>query len=85
MEIKKAYSTHEIERSPKNFRLFLARNRHGLEAILYPTFYYAELNTRILFFIFFFGKPTNDSLAVFTVHELSRIGACKDRNPTLWN
>lgn len=30
MDIEKAYSTHEIGRGPKNLKLLLARNRHGL-------------------------------------------------------
>ena len=69
IEIYKAYPTHEIGRGPKNLKLFLARNRHGLRAIHYSTFYYAETNTSILFLVFFFCKTANDTFAVFTVHE----------------
>ncbi|AKM84435.1 MAG: protein of unknown function with transmembrane region [Candidatus Campbellbacteria bacterium GW2011_OD1_34_28] len=57
MDIEKAYSTHEIGRGPKNLKLFLARNRHGLEAIHYSTFYYAGSNTYILSLAFSFARP----------------------------
>jgi hypothetical protein len=80
MDIEKAYPTHEIGRGPKNLKLLLARNRHGLEAILYSTFYYAESNTYILFLVFFFCKTSNNSFAIFTINEFDCILTSKNRN-----
>ena len=83
MDIEKAYSTHEIERF-ENLKLFLARNRHGLEAIHYSTFYYAETNICILILALFFGKTSDNPLTILTVHKLNCIRACYNGNTVIW-
>lgn len=64
--------------------LFLARNRHGSEAIHYSTFYYAETNTCILFLTFFLCKTANNTLAVLAIHELNRIFPGHNRDSAIW-
>ena len=84
MDIEKAYSTHEISRGPKNLKLLLARNRHGLDAIHYSTFYYAETNTCILILALFLGKTSDNPLAVLTVQKLNRIRSFHNGNTLIW-
>ena len=84
MDIEKAYPTHEIGRGPKNLKLFLARNRHGLEAIRCSTFYYAETNTSILFLAVFLCKSADNTLAVLAVHEFNGVLAWENGNTLVW-
>jgi hypothetical protein len=84
MDIEKSLShTRNRERS-ENLKLFLARNRHGLEAIRCSTFYYAETNTSILFLVFSFSKTADDPLAILAVHEFKRVLAWNDGNAVVW-
>jgi hypothetical protein len=72
MDIEKAYSTHEISRGPKNLKLLLARNRHGLWRCTIR-FYDAYLISFVFLYL------SQDSLSSGTVHKFDSILAKMNR------